>query len=119
MEDVEKLLKQTNDEVRESKKILEELANEVTALADVVQPALDRQIKALRSARMTTVSEIRESLAALREIRKFFIESDYEVEMQRLERFVNLCREIQRLKAEGVFDAVCDSALKLAVGNEG
>lgn len=112
---VKELLKQSNDELERSKKILQDLANEVTAMTDIVQPALEKQIGALRSARMSTVNEIRESLSSLREIRKFFIEDDYEVEMNRLERFVKLCRELQELKAAGVFDAVCDAALRLAV----
>lgn len=118
MEKTDQLLKDTNTEVLESKKILQDLANEIRALSDVVNPSLMEQIKNIRQARMTVVSEIRESLSALREIRAFFLESNYETEMQRLERFVRLCREIQALKSEGVFDAVCDTAIRMALKEE-
>jgi len=114
-EEIEKLLKQTTEDVREAKKTLEELANEVAALADIVGPALEKQIQALRSARMTTVTEIQQALGSLREIRKFFLEEDFNKEMQRLEQFVKLCREIKELKDLGLFDAVADTLLKLAV----
>lgn len=113
--EVDKMIEQTNMQMEQSKRILQDLANEVSALADIVQPALEKQIGALRSARMTTVNEIKESLTALRDIRKFFLEDDYEAEMQRLERFVKVCRELQELKAAGVLDAVSDTVLKLAV----
>ena len=111
---VDKMLETTNKEMETAKRVLQELANEVTALADIVQPALEKQIASLRSARMATVNEI-QSLTAMRDIRKFFLEADYAVEMERLERFVRLCRDLQELKASGVFDAVCDTALRLAI----
>ena len=69
----------------------------------------------LRATRMATVNEINASLAAMREIRKFFLESDYETEMTRLERFVRVCRDLQDLKASGVLDAIADTSIKLAV----
>lgn len=115
MEETEKLLQGVNAEVRESSETLKELKNEVSALTDVIHPALLEQIKEIRSARMALVQEIRESLQSLREIRKFFLESDYATEMERLERFVRLCRELQELKHAGVFDAVCDSAIRMAI----
>ena len=58
---------------------------------------------------MTIVSEVKQSLNVLKDVRKFFIEKDYETEMQNLERFINLCKEIKQLKEDGIFDAVCDA----------
>ena len=113
--EIDKMLEQTNREIEQSKKLLQELANEVVTLADIVQPALDKQIQALRSARMSTVLEIRESLSALRDIRKFFLEEDYEREMGRLERFVGVCRELQKLKREGVLDSVAETAIRMGL----
>jgi len=54
-------------------------------------------------------------LCELRDIRKFFLESDYKTEVERLERFVSLCREIKALKESGLFDAVCDTAIRMSV----
>lgn len=115
METTGNMLKAINIEVEESKKILESLANEIHALSIIVGPALLNQAKELRSARMVVVNEVRDSLSSLRDVRKFFLESDYKIEIERLEKFVKVCKEIEELKKSGVFDAVCDSALRLAI----
>lgn len=116
MEQTADMLKAINIEVQQSKETLQSLANEVRAVHDIVGPQLLQQATALRTARMTVVSEIRESLAAMQDVRRFFLEPDHAVQVERLERFVRLCRDLQELKADGVFDAVCDSALRLAIG---
>jgi negative regulator of replication initiation len=85
---------------------------------DFVNPELMKMIKDIRSSRMTATTEIKQSLVELRDIRKFFLETDYEEEMKRLERFVNLCKEIRQLKADGTFDSICESALKLSMKGE-
>lgn len=115
MDHTAELLNAINQEVEESKVRLQELSNEVHAISGIVNPALAAQAEALRAARMTTVSEIQQSLNAMREIRKFFFESNYSEEMDRLERFVRLCREIKALKDEGTFDAICDASIRMAV----
>lgn len=115
MEENALLLTALNKELTESKAILQNLANEIRAVQDIVGPALMAHAQQLRSARMTVVSELQTSLVALREVRKFFLESDYADEMDRLERFVRVCKEVQVLKQSGVFDAVVDSAIRLAV----
>ena len=113
------LLRAVADEMTEAKRVLESLANEVMAIYGVVAPMLVTQIQEIRQARMTAATEINLALASMREIRKFFLESTYTVEMERLERFVKLCRELQALKAEGVLDATADLAIRLAVKEEG
>ena len=115
MEKTAELLKEVNEEVQESKRVLQELANEIRAIANVVNPALMEHVAALRANRMTLVQEVRESLAAMKEIRRFFLESDYETEMARLERFVRVCRDMRELIGDGTVDAVSDSAIRLAV----
>jgi hypothetical protein len=64
---------------------------------------------------MAAVNEISQSLQALRDIRKFFIESDYATEVGRLREFVALCEQVQRLKENGTLDAISDAILRLAV----
>lgn len=115
MAEADQLLKAVRDEVEESKKTLQSLSNEVSAVYDSVAPALLQQAQALRSARMTIVGELHDSLTVLRDVRRFFLESDYATEMERLERFIRVCKEIQALQQAGVFEAVCESALRLAV----
>jgi hypothetical protein len=116
MEHISALLEIVNNEVEQSRSILQTLNNDVAVLHDTVGAALISQIRELRSSRMAIVSEVRDSLAAMKEIRAFFLESTYEVEVARLERLVNLCKEVKALKDSGVFDAVLDSALRLALG---
>ena len=115
MEHAGQLLEAINKEVETSKKTLETLANDVKAVAHIVNPALLKQATDIRDARMTVVREVRESLSALREIRSFFSEADYDKEMERLERLVAVCREFKAMKDLGVLDAVCEAALRLAV----
>jgi len=119
MEQELNMLKAVNAEIAESKKIMQQLHDEVRAIGDIVGPQLLKQIEALRAARMAAVTEVQKSLSALRDVRNFFLESTYEVEITRLERLVRLCREVQALKQAGVFDAICESALNLAVKEPG
>ncbi len=118
MEQVCKLIKGAKLEVEESKKSLEKIVNEVRVLNDAVQPSLLDLIKRIRDMRMTVVIEISQMMTMLKDVRKFFIESDYKTEIERMERFVSLCKEMQKLKADGTLDGICDSALRLAIGKE-
>jgi hypothetical protein len=102
-------------ETKTSKEELEKLANQVTALGNIIVPQLMKLIQEVRDSRQAMVSELKQMLSSLQGVREFFLDSDYEIEMARLERFVTVCKDIQRLKAEGVFDAVVDSAVRLAV----
>ena len=115
MEQETALLEAAHKELSITKQTLQELANEIRAVHDIVAPQLLAQAQSLRSARMTVVADLREAMTALRDVRKFFLESDYAVEMARLERYVALCRELQVLQQQGVLDAVSDVAIKLAL----
>lgn len=116
MENTAGMLGAVAKEVEASKETLSGLVLEVQKLDEEITPALLKQIKELRSSRMAIVAEVRDALTAMRDIRKFFLEADFETEMARLERFVRLCSDIRALKADGTFDAVIDSSLRLAVG---
>lgn len=98
--------------------VLRNLVNEVTSMTNLIEPALLDSIKRARANRMALVQELRASLEQMREVRSFFLDSNYEKEMDRLERFTRLCREMLELKAAGIFDAVCDSAIRLAIKEE-
>jgi hypothetical protein len=115
MDNTLEMVNAVNAEVEESKRILQDLTNQVSSLRDSIGPALLDNAKAIRSSRMTVVSEVRQSLAALHDIRKFFLEDDYGVEMERLERFVHLCKELMAMKESGALDAICDSAIHLGL----
>lgn len=115
VEDTQAILEELNRQLEETKSKMQALVNDIHVLAEVVEPRLMEHVREVRSTRQTVVSEIAQMLSSLRDIRKFFLEDDFEVEIGRLERFVRLCREIRQLKQDGTFDAVCDSSLRLAV----
>ena len=118
METTDVLLKKINSELEESKKVLETLANEIAAISDIIQPKLIEHIRKIRDSRMAVVSEVQTSLTQLRDLRKFFLESDYGQEMDRLERFVRICQQLKDLKESGVLDAVADISIRLAMKEE-
>lgn len=115
MEDAAALIQVARDELEESKKSLQDLQNQIAAVDSIIRPQLVDMIKRLRDSRMTVVSEINSSLAAMREVRRFFLDAEYGTEIERLERFVALCREFQSLKASGILDAISDTMIHLAV----
>jgi hypothetical protein len=115
MEETTQLLQDANNELAESKKILQDLVNECKALTDTVRPHLAKQISEVRTSRMTIVREVQQSLSALKDVRKFFLDSDYGEEMARLENFVGVCEQLRALKDDGTLDAVGDLAIRLAL----
>lgn len=115
MEDAKNMLHAVDDEVKESLKILEDLSNQCMTVAAVVGPRLQKQITDLRDHRMALVSELRQCLNMMQDVRKFFFEADYEKEMERLERFIKACKDMKQLREDGTLDAICDASIRLAV----
>lgn len=109
-------LKAINEETQESAKILKQTYNEVAATFDLLEPSLQIMIQKIRSNRMACVSELSAALSIMRDVRKFFIEKEYEQEMDRLERFVKLGERMRSLIDDGTMEAICEMSLKLALG---
>lgn len=118
MEQTTEAIKLANEEAKESRTILEDLKNQIIAVNKAIFPELIEQVTKMREARMAVVGEMHQSLNMLQDVRKFFIDSSYEMEMERLERFVAVCREIKKLKDEGTLEAICDAAIRLAIKEE-
>jgi hypothetical protein len=115
MEETANLLNALNAEVGESKKILQTMVNDIRALSENIQPELAKMIKQIRENRMAVVLELRQSLDSLKNVQNFFMDSKYESEMEKMERFIRVCKEIMELKKDGIFDDICDSAIRLAL----
>src|SRR5262245_56493895 len=62
MEEIHKEIELVNQQVLESKKILEDLSNQIQAIADVVQPKIEARTKEIRALRMTLVQELNQAL---------------------------------------------------------
>lgn len=105
-DEVKKMMASTTLEMEKAKSILQDLANEVTAMTEIIEPALTRQIVALRSARMAVVGEVQAALPAFREVRAFFTDANYDRELAQLERFVAACSKLKELKDSGALDAI-------------
>lgn len=113
MEDVEKYLNDMTREVKSAKRELEKAVEDTKELIDDVLPFMAETVGRLRNARMAAIAEIRQSLIALGDVRKFFLEDQYTTEVERLERFTKLCRDLLEMKSSGALDALCDSAIRL------
>jgi hypothetical protein len=76
-------------------------------------------VEEIRQTRFATVAEISLMIKPLRELRQFFLGSDYATEINRLREFVELCERLVAIKQNGVLDAIADTMLKLAVYESG
>ena len=112
-----KLLKGINKEALESRKILQELTNEIMVTQNLLEPQLHNMIKRLRNTRMTTTIELTKTLSIMKDVRKFFLEKEYKEEIERLEEFVAIGERLRVLINDGTFDKLTDSILRLAIGN--
>jgi len=68
----------------------------------------------IRQTKFAIVSEVNGMTGPLKELRQFFLGSDYKEQIERLKEFVDLCERLQKLKQAGMLDAVADTMLKLA-----
>jgi len=107
-------LKTINDETKESLKLLKKSFNDIKITSDMLSPELSEMIQKIRTTRMTISSELKQSLSIMKDVRKFFLESDYEKEMERLERFIKLGNELKELIDNGTMNAISDVAIKLS-----
>jgi hypothetical protein len=62
---------------------------------------------------MTLTVESNQLLKQLEDVRKFFLDKNYEQEMQRTERFISMCNTLKELKKDGTLDAVSETLIRL------
>jgi hypothetical protein len=115
LEEVTSLMKEANAEAAGARETLQKVADQMRELGDLLGPQMAAELKLLREHRMAVVNEARDMLVAIRDIRKFFLEADHKTEMERLDRFIRMCKELKALKEDGTLDAILDSVLRLAV----
>jgi len=118
MEITNEMMKKINEETKESKKILQDLSNDIKKIHDLITPELTKIVHDIRDKRMTIVTELQKSLNAMKEVRKFFLESDYQKEMERLQEFITTSERLKKLISDGTMDAITDIAIKLAIKEE-
>jgi hypothetical protein len=89
------------------------LAKEIRGPWDEYEAFVKQALAQVREQRIALGSETRLLLSALRDVRAFFLDKDYEQEISRLRDFVDICERLQALKKSGTLDAVADTILKL------
>jgi hypothetical protein len=80
------------------------------------QTWVKKELQSTREHRIALESETRQLMAALKEVRAFFIDKDYELERARLAEFISLCERLRALKESGFLDTVAETMLNLATG---
>jgi hypothetical protein len=111
--------RQTSPQVRaaeDAKKIVAELVHGLGGEMEKFEAQAKIHCDQIRGKRMTMVTEAAQMTSALKEIRQFFLGSDYKEEIARLAEFVDLCERLQRLKESGFMDSIADTMLTLSVG---
>jgi hypothetical protein len=104
---------------REAREIVRELLKGIGHEMTQFEENCRDHLNVIRGKRIAMVSEATSITAALKEVRQFFIGSDYKTEMERLGEFVSLCERLQKLKDSGFLDQVADTMLNLAEGKAG
>lgn len=107
-------LVQVANNAASAKELLESVVTNLRGDIQEFSDSLPAALKAVRAWRMAITNERDLSLAALADIRKFFLSGDHEKEMSRLENFVRTCERLRSLAQDGTLEKVADVMLKLA-----
>jgi hypothetical protein len=107
----------TNEELVERSRdvvaAIDYLASEMRGPWAEHQEFIKKALSEVREQRIALGSETRLLLAALRDVRTFFLEADYAKQIDRLREFIDLCERLKALKDAGTLDAIADTILKL------
>ena len=100
-------------QARESREIIDQLLHGIGGEMERFKTEAGDHIQNIRSTRYTIVSETNTMMNALKDVRQFFMGTDYKEQIDRLRGFVELCERLQKLKESGFLDAVADTMIKL------
>ena len=109
--------KDTSDIARamlDARLVLNEQMKTIGAAMDEFERVTKDAVLKVRSNRMASVTEASTVVNALKDVRQFFLGSDYEKETKRLAEFVDLCERLKKLKDSGFLDTVADTMLRLS-----
>jgi hypothetical protein len=102
----------------DARTVIDESMAHIGVSMDGFKENVTKFLQEIRTTRMNFVSEANYMLGPLKDIRQFFLESTYEIEVNRLREFVNLCERLQKLKDSGFLDTVADTMIRLATKAE-
>ena len=116
-EEAKKLAKETRPIVREAqdaRAVVTELLHGIHGEMEKFHKDTKRYFEEIRQVRFAIVKETNEIIEPLKDVRKFFMGSEYKEEQARLREFVELCERLNALKQSGFLDSVADTMLNLA-----
>jgi len=73
----------------------------------------DNYSKELHAFRSSVILDLGAAKKEMADVRKFFLEKDHAIEIERLKEFIELCEKFKALKDAGVLDVITDAILKL------
>jgi hypothetical protein len=114
MDESVEMIAAASRQLDEARKNLTKSSDDLAKLRDLIFPQLTEYVREIRAMRMNAVSEMSTILSEMRAVHKFFTEQNYEKEMAELERFVEVCKEVQKLKDTGILDVLLESAVRLS-----
>jgi len=99
----------TRTELDAARDVVRTLANDLADVADVIEPVLADHIKRIRQARMTSLDELRQISAGIRELSELVNKPETMRMIDVAERFLRACRELEEFRAAGFLDAFIQS----------
>ena len=117
IDEIHQLPQETRPTVRaaeDARRIVNELLEGMGGDMEKFKASSKLYLEDIRQTRFAVVSETAAMTKELKEVRQFFLGSDYKEQTDRLREFVDLCERLQKLKACGFLDSVADTMLRLA-----
>lgn len=99
---------------QDARKIIRELLDGIGGEMEKFNANSKKYLEDIRQTRFAVVSETASMTKELKDVRQFFLGSDYNEQVTRLREFVDLCERLHKLKQSGFLDSVADTMLRLA-----
>jgi hypothetical protein len=100
---------------KDARGVIDELMQGLGSDMDKFDVTTKAHIESIRLTRFAMVTEVAHMIAPLKDIRQFFLASDYKEQIERLREFVDLCERLEKLKKNGTLDRIADTMLSLAI----
>lgn len=100
--------------MREARRVLDDNIQDVNTIMREYDRVMAEALTTVRTKRMSTVAEAAATVAALKEVRAFFLGKDYREEITRLNEFIDVCERLKKLKDSGFLDTVADTMIRLS-----
>lgn len=114
--EMEKLLidlEDVNAEVSESKKLLQQSLEDITAMRQLSAPEFSKYVQEIRSNRAAIERETKSMLAEMKEIRNFFADPKVQKDIEQMRSFVNTVYSLKALAHDNLLNAIVDAMLKM------